>query len=475
MNIIYSKFKRKFSVSLFKNLKISLAEMTFSKDFVNDTNGDLYPIVCKSDDSVEAIKNNEYFSECGNTKRIFCGFFPFATYEMTFKLSECGKAGFCFKLPNVEACIVAENGKILYSCADERKTMPADISAHSFATLIVSCRPGAFDIYLKCNEKPEFLGTFYEDKFSSSNKAAQFYDGKAMLCVSGKAAVRAVSSYIDNGISVADIRPVKYENGDVIFENGKIYLTASVRMQEGAFQGMFSWVPGTAEISMTGAVFYDCGDGEWRGYVAPSVLYNRSYNKWYLWVSSFGHEHILAHADFSGDPRFGVNVIDVELMEKANEKSRFTDFVGFKGDEDPDFFFDENRNKWLMAICRINKETKLYSYAFFESDNPFDGYTSIGKGIDGCETGGSFVRIEGELFFVCGNGYSPSSEYRIYGKDGMKKASFDYPDGGFRGWGTVIPVTMGSRTRCFWLTFDRHNGSGYNWSYGNLYCFEANK
>jgi hypothetical protein len=31
---------------------------------------------------------------------------------------------------------------------------------------------------------------------------------------------------------------------------------------------------------------------------------------------------------------------------------------------------------------------------------------------------------------------------------------------------------MGSRIRRFWLTFDRHNGSDYEWSYGNLYCFE---
>ena len=39
--------------------------------------------------------------------------------------------------------------------------------------------------------------------------------------------------------------------------------------------------------------------------------------------------------------------------------------------------------------------------------------------------------------------------------------------------GCVIPVKTGSRMRHFLLTFDRHNGSGYNWSYGNFYCFEA--
>lgn len=55
----------------------------------------------------------------------------------------------------------------------------------------------------------------------------------------------------------------------------------------------------------------------------------------------------------------------------------------------------------------------------------------------------------------------------------MAEAKFDFDDGGFRGWGTIIPVELGSRKRYFWLTFDRHKGSNYNWSYGNIYCFEA--
>ena len=95
--------------------------------------------------------------------------------------------------------------------------------------------------------------------------------------------------------------------------------------------------------------------------------------------------------------------------------------------------------------------------------------------MSGAETGGSFVKIDGELHFVCGNDFKKTSEYRIYNKDGMTTASFRYPDGGFRGWGSVIPVTVGSRPRYFWLTFDRHSGSAYRWSYGNLYCFEMDR
>ena len=100
------------------------------------------------------------------------------------------------------------------------------------------------------------------------------------------------------------------------------------------------------------------------------------------------------------------------------------------------------------------------------------GFKYIGKGVEGSETGGSFFRVGGELFFACGNGGGKTSDYRIYGKNGMQNARFNYPDGGFRGWGTVIPLTLGSRKRYFWLTFDRHNASENNWSYGNLYCFE---
>ena len=123
----------------------------------------------------------------------------------------------------------------------------------------------------------------------------------------------------------------------------------------------------------------------------------------------------------------------------------------------------------------MNPALGSYQYFFFSSDDPFAGYRYIGRGVDGSETGGSFQKIDGERIFACGNDFSLISNYRIYTKDGMQEAKFDFPDGGFRGWGTLIPVKMGSRERVFWLTFDRHKGSDYNWSYGNVYCFEAER
>ena len=471
-NPFSTEFKRLFSVSMYKNLQIKLGEMSFFKDFVNDKRGDLYPVVQKSTDCVEHVANNRYDVSHGTVKRMFCRFFPFAGYEMTCSIHE-GEAGFCFRLPDAEAIISVKGDRIRYSCGEHTEDKPAPELAQSELTMIVNCRPGAFDIYFKHNGMPEHACTFYEKSFESSNHYSRFSEGYVCLLATGQVTVNDVLSYIDNGVSIADIRPIKYENGEPMLEAGKVYLTASVRMQEGTFQGVFSWIPGTAELRMTGALFYDSGDGTWRGYVAPVILYHRTEKLWYVWVSSFGHEHVLAYASFEGDPRFGVNVVDVTLMEKASDTSDITAFAGFKGDEDPDLFYDEAGQRWLMAICRLDPKTGRYVYVFFESKDPFKDYTYIGRGRDGAETGGSFVRIGQEIFFVCGNDFKATSEYRVYSKDGMQLATFRYPDGGFRGWGTVIPVRICSRTRYFWLTFDRHNGSNYPWSYGNLYCFEA--
>jgi len=375
-------------------------------------------------------------------------------------------------LPDAEASVSVRDRQVVFTCADTCETAELPSFVQSDLSLVVSCRPGSFDVYFRCHDKPEYLCTFSAEAFQDSNQDTVFADSYVHLWATGPVTVTQVRAYLDNGVSMADFRPIKYENGDVLLEQGKVYLTASVRLQEGNFQAILSWVPGTAEFEMTGALFYDCGDGKWRGYLAPVILYHRENRQWYVWVSSFAHKHILAHGVLDGDPRFGVNVADVQLMEPAADTSDICAFAGFRGDEDPDLFYDAAKNRWMLAICRVDPKTNRYGYVFFESNNPFDGYQYIGRGYDGEETGGSFVKIGGEQYLVCGNDFHATSEYRIYSRRGMETAVFRYPDGGFRGWGTVLPIRAGSRTRYYWLTFDRHNGSLYNWSYGNLYCFE---
>ena len=477
MNPLYTEFKRKFSLSMYKNMGIKLAEMSFFKDFINDTRGDLYPLLEKSDGCIERIGENRYSVSGGRAERVFCQLFPFATYELQAE-SVSGEVGFAFRLPSVRASLAMVcdgNGKyFFYQCGEhtERIDLPAECAERS--SWLVSLRPGCFDLYYRQNGATAYLTTVKEPLFANSNRYADFKDAYVSLLAAGEVCVSRVTSCLDNGVSIADIRAVRYEDGTVIHENGKIYFTASVRAHASSFQGIFSWVPGTMQLEMTGALFFDRGDGFWRGYVASILLYNRMEKQWYVWTSSFEDAHILAYGRFDGDPRFGIGVADVTIMQRANEGDRDTEFLGFFRDEDPDLIYDAKNDRWLLAICRIDRKTQQYRYVFFESKDPFADFRYLGCGVEGAaETGGSFVPIDGEIYFVCGNSFERRSEYRIYGKDGMREARFRYPDGGFRGWGCVIPVCLGSRKRYFWLTFDRHNGSDYNWSYGNFYCFEA--
>ncbi len=77
------------------------------------------------------------------------------------------------------------------------------------------------------------------------------------------------------------------------------------------------------------------------------------------------------------------------------------------------------------------------------------------------------------VFRHISNDFSETTDYCIYSETGLTEAKIDFDDGGFRGWSIIIPVEMVSQKCYFRLTFDRHNGSNYNWSYGDIDCFES--
>ena len=468
MNIADKTFHRLFSLNMYKSLRLPLGKLGFSKDFVKDERGDLYPLLKSDDRLCEYIKDNIYTVEQGRAERLMGQFFPYATYELIFE-ADSGKVGFSFNIKGSRATLLYNDGELIFEDGAENNTC----ACGKLSKMIVTCRPGAFDVYSVKNQGVYYITSFESEAFKDSDLYESFSGGFVSFIAEGKVKISGGSFFIDSGVSQADLRPVTYEDGTAICEGGKIFLTASIRSEGPSFQGVFSWVPGTSDFGLVGAIYYDAGDGRWCGDVAASVVFNRMSNEWNLWVCSFAHDHVLGSASFKGDPRFGINVIDIKLMSREEDKEENEDsFSGKPGDEDPAFIYDKENNRWLMAICRLDHVTRKYRYRFYESDNPFTGYKFIGKGYDGEETGGSFVNIEERLHFVCGNSFSLKSDYRIYNAEGMKNAKFDFCDGGFRGWGTLIPVMKGSRKRYFWLTFDRHNGSAYNWSYGNVYCFE---
>lgn len=470
-------FKRQFSLTLYKNKKLMLGEMSFFKDFITDTRGDLYPLLCKEGEPTETISGGFYHvtgSETDFLSRLVGQFFPYANYELQLEALE-GTVGFQFLKPDGSCFMCTLSGKngTLYN---DNQPVCALVPGLS---LIFSCRGAYIDLYTKAPDGvPTFLHTTFAPGFDDLCRESVFSGSYAALAVSGTAVLRSVSFYMDCGLSQADMRPIRYENGEIMLENGKVFLSMSIRQQEGGYQGIFSWIPGTSEFELCGALFYDAGDGLWANDVALSMLYHRTEKKWMYWVCSFAHEHILAHGECTGEVRYGVHVLDVTLMPKKKATDPDTVFLAKQDDEDPDFVYDEASGRWYMSICRLVEDEKGrgYRYFLFSSERPFDGYVPVSHASEGEETGGSFVRDGQGLAFACGNGFGRRAEYRVYRVPDFSSYTLlahEYDDGGFRGWGTVMPIPVGSRTEWYHLTFDRANASSYNWSYGNLYCFRG--
>ena len=526
-------FRRKFSVNLYKNLRMPLGEMSLYTDWVNSKRGDTYPIISNDGELYEEVEKFATYlvkntSDTIATRRRLLGqHFPYASYEMTlWELT--GAAGFSFicrddgrseytadNAPSVDILVEGslENGYLarcdIFVGGKLVRSEKTDISPLFTAGTVfsVTARGDEFDIFADNGDKPNYIHSFAVPEFAEIRKQINFTACAAALCVSlpknGMFCAHSISWYLEAGISQADVRPIRYTDGTPMMENGRLFFTMSSRLMKGGFQSVISWNPSCCDFNFEGALFFDAGDGAWCADVASSILYDKATETYLIWMCSFSHDHILAHGTADGDIRYGINVIDVTLMPvesygekkgvdgtdpggaKSKGKPTLADdrtFAAKYADEDPDFYFDSEKNCWYMTICRSSADKGgKYEYYRFKSEHPFDGYTFIDRTGNFEETGGSTVKIGDRRYFVCGALFGARAVYNIYdlSRDDEKfhfegNMKCDYDDGGFRGWGTVVPVKCGSRTKYMWLTFDRHLASPvFNWSYGNLHAFEA--
>ena len=538
-------FHRLFSINPYRSLRMKLCEMSFCKDWPHTDRGEPYPIVREVGAALgEKVEDGRIaFSadEPGERARLIGRFFPYASSEVCVDAldGEGARVGLEFAARSGRGspytaedapglCVFVERaGAEVCVCHEEfvggRSLGVMRHGTRAFTpggVLFVSAHGAFFDVSLG----REFVCTIQAEGFSDICRRSAFMNAGVSLYVGlpagGRAAVSRAESFLDGGLSHADMKPVRYEDGTPILENGRLFLTLSSRLQAGAYQYVVSWNPSTCELRPEGAIFFDYGDGRWCADVAISLIYHRERREWLFWATAFSHGHILCHGTSAGDPRFGVTVLDATLMEAQKPGSDVSNgglartedcacgkvgaarasasddvlsvqaggraagvaeldddtlWLAKTGDEDPDFTYDRERGKWYMTICRSVKGAG-YRYFLFESDEPFSGYRHVCHTESGENTGGLMVCVRGRRALVCGSDFKARAEYRVYPLGDFshfQRLTCDFDDGGFRGWGSLMPVPCGNRTKYVWMTFDRHNGSDYNWSYGNLYAYEA--
>ncbi len=470
-------FRRLFSVNPFRTLSLPMGEMSFYKDWAHDGRGDPYPVLCREGDFKEETGNGKWrvFSESGGRfDRFLCGFFPWHTY--TVSLDELKNASFVLRVLSPRGPValrVSGDGRVSLSDPTGEKAAGRLSGALAFS---VSFRTNGVSVF---NETKKGGASLILDTdlplLSDLRDEALFRKTVTSVGIEaeagGTATVSEVKTAIVSGMSHADPKPVRYEDGTVMTENGRVFLTVSAREGRYGFETVVSWLPGTADFRMEGALFFSYGDGAWCADVASSILFDRRTKKWLLWVCSFSHGHRLARAAFDADPRYGVNVIDAMPMAYGNGDR--LGFEAIQGDEDPDLIYYEG--KWHLAVCRL-MEDGGYHYLHFVSDDPTGGFSYADRTPGKEKTGGLFVKTADGVDFVCGSDFGKRAVYDtcpIADFSDRRPLQCDYDDGGFRGWGTVMAIPKGTRTAYYWLTFDRHNCSDYNWSYGNLYVYEA--
>lgn len=473
-------FKRRFSVNLYRNLRLKAGEMSMFKDWVNDKRGDPYPVLSRRGEVYEEIKNASYclFSATGGEIRRFLGgFFPVYTYEFRIgKMKNCGMGfAIAFESGNeILRIMLNSGGKVTVDTVEEH--FECGCGSDEGDVFSVTFRPGGVSVYINRGRRDEPV----IDVAPKALDALRRYTVFGEACVSlvtelsegGEARYDEVGFCLCGGISQADMKPMKYEDGTPVTEGGRVFLTMTSRLENESFQSVVSFNPTLCDFRLEGAMLFDCGDGLCCPDVASSVVYDRAAKRWYIWMCAFSHGHVLARGEITGDPRFGIQIIDVKLTDKWDGTDRKA-FAAVKGDEDPDLVYIDG--KWHLTVCRL-EEKDGYHYYRFVSDNPLDGFVFADRTPTGGKTGGMFVRFEGEYYFVCGTDFDSRSRYDVYRYDDFgvrERLACNYDDGGFRGWGTVFGINVGSRVKYYWITFDRHNASGYNWSYGNIYLYEA--
>lgn len=473
------KFKRKFSVNPYKELKLKIGQMSMYKDWVNDKRGDPYPIIEKTGDITERIEGARYAvtsENGGKVSRLLCDFMPIYTYEFKIRQADNCNMGFVLKSGDKTVSIMLANGENAVIDA-ENEHYEYGCNVKTGEEFSVTFRRGGVSLYIRRDARPELICDVSVNALNEFSRQDVTADAKMLLCTefrgNGSAAYSDVWCYLCGGISHADIKPMKYEDGTPIYENGRFFLTVSSRLEVGCYQSVMSWNPTLCDFRLEGAMLFDTGDGYLCDDVASSVVYDRNAGKWYIWYCSFCHDHVLARAELKGDPRYGIQIIDSKLMPMFSGNDR-REFAGVPGDEDPDLCFIDGR--WNLAICRID-EDKAYHYYRFVSDDPLDGFTFADRTPTGGKTGGMFTLFENEYYFTCGTDFDSRALYDVYKYDDFsvrEHLSYDYDDGGFRGWGSIMGTHVGTRKKYYFITFDRHNASvKYNWSYGNIYVFEA--
>ncbi len=287
--------------------------------------------------------------------------------------------------------------------------------------------------------------------------------------------INSVNGSLTPGSGQADLRAITDEQGTPLFDDGRIWLTITLRGRDlpHPTQGVFSLNPSVFDLRFEGVIVFDMGDGRLRNELASHLFRDSASGQWRGWTtgfSAFGTKSdneaktILAVSS-STDPRRGFSVMRAEP-------------VGIDGaHEDPHCVYDSVAKKWRMLLC---EHAGNYRAAMWESDDWDHGFERIAGPVSVDSTGTLIQKFGNTRYALFG-----SADRTIYIRTypDLKPAgelTMDLPPWddahGTRIWPNVIPMPEGYPAPFIALMMDRANLPGMpkrNWTYGALYLYHG--
>lgn len=268
------------------------------------------------------------------------------------------------------------------------------------------------------------------------------------------------SQYL-SGSGHADLRVVSFEDGSPIQEGNYVWVLATTRGKEikDAYQGIYRVDVSTGEISMTGALFGDPGDGSYRNDNAGHLLYDRTADEW-VWTNT-GHSaypgwraNFIARMPY--DPRAGISHVPVTEIQMPQTEKVIEDFYPVRNLD----------GTWSATA------SKDFSISVRMSAPAIEGPWVIEASAGVKETGNIIILMKGKRFILAGveTGYIVR-DYDTLAELGRLKVTGS-PNAN-RVWPALFVTTDAQgRERWAMLSFDRSAFSGA-YSYGRWYYYLA--
>jgi hypothetical protein len=422
----------------------------------------------------------------------FGGFNPFATYtidlastsgegEIGFEFSSADKQQqFFIKVGFKEAILTGVKIRVLQDVkviTDESVSINLSKEEKIEGKIILQMLGSGFVLYSLDNGLPKVIAQSDFNKYIDLRKKSCINSFQSSLFVKlkqGEVQVNKVEMALTTGVGLADIRPITYENGDPILDQGRLWYTMSIRGRAlpHHIQGVFSLDPTVFDIKLEGVILFDRNDGILRNEIASHIFYDRNEKVWQGLTTGFSayanpekEKKQLLAVTSKKDPRFGFSVM------KAVPFGMVGDF------EDPHVIYDSEAEKWRMLTC-VNQGG--YKAIMLESDHWNKDYKQIAGPVTHNSTGTSIHKINGVQYCFSG---SKEREIFIYTYPDLKEAgtlNMDLPPwtetSGTRVWPNVVQLPDGYPFKYVALMMDRFNYPGMkgpNWTYGAIYLYHG--